>query len=99
MSYTTKSNISLCFNNDKAFIYRLIEIDEDIIFVTSSLYEIEIQDYTESTLFKFNKKGELIKSINFEEKPWFMKKHNGKIVLGIGRPRCGFLTIDNENLV
>ena len=30
MSYTTKSNISLCFNNDKAFIYRLIEIDEDV---------------------------------------------------------------------
>ena len=77
----------------------LIEIDEDTIFVTSSLYEIEIQDYTESTLFKFNKKGELIKSINFEEKPWFMKKHNGKIVLGIGRPRCGFLTIDNENKI
>ena len=30
MSYTTKSNISLCFNNDKAFIYRLIKIDENV---------------------------------------------------------------------
>ena len=29
----------------------------------------------------------------------FMKKHNEKIVLGIGRPRCGFLTIDNENKI
>ena len=30
MSYTTRDNISLCFNNDKAFIYRLIRIDEDV---------------------------------------------------------------------
>ena len=77
----------------------LIEIDEDIIFVTSSLYEIEIQDYTESTLFKFNKKGELLESIDFEEKAWFMKKNNDEIILGIGRPRCGFLGIDNENKI
>ena len=30
MSYTAMSNIKLCYNNDKAFIYRLIEIDEEV---------------------------------------------------------------------
>ena len=30
MSYTAMSNIKLCYNNDKAFIYRLIRVDEEI---------------------------------------------------------------------
>ena len=30
MSYTAQGNIKVCFNNDKAFIYRLIEIDEEV---------------------------------------------------------------------
>ena len=38
----------------------------------------------------------LLKKIKFEEKPWFMEKENHKIILGIGRPRCGILTINKE---
>jgi len=30
MSYSAKSNISLCYNNDKAFIYRLIALEEEV---------------------------------------------------------------------
>ena len=30
MSYTAEQNISLCFNNDKAFIYRLVELEEEV---------------------------------------------------------------------
>ena len=74
----------------------MIEINREKIFVTSSLYEIEVQDYTETTFFIFDKSGELITSIDFEEKPWFMGKQNHKIILGIGRPRCGILTVDGE---
>ena len=74
----------------------MIEINREKIFVTSSLYEIEVQDYTETTFFIFDKGGKLITNINFEEKPWFMGKQNHKIILGIGRPRCGILTIDDE---
>ena len=74
----------------------MIGINGEKIFVTSSLYEIEIQDYTETTFFIFDKSGKLITSIDFEEKPWFMGKQNHKIILGIGRPRCGILTVDGE---
>ena len=30
MSYSADSNITLCYNNDKAFIYRLIRIETDV---------------------------------------------------------------------
>ena len=38
----------------------LLKVDNDSIWVTSSLYEIEVQDYTETTLFRFNKNSLLI---------------------------------------
>ena len=74
----------------------MIGINGEKIFVTSSLYEIEVQDYTETTFLIFDKSGKLITSINFEEKPWFMGKQDRNIILGIGRPRCGILTVDGE---
>jgi outer membrane protein assembly factor BamB len=74
----------------------LIKVDNDSIFVTSSLYEIEMEDYTETTLFKFDKNAELIHSMCFEEKPWFMVMQEQKLILGIGRPRCGYLVINRD---
>ena len=74
----------------------LLKVDNDSIWVTSSLYEIEVQDYTETTLFRFNKNSLLIKSIVFEEKPWFMGLRENELFLGIGRPRCGYLVVNDD---
>ena len=30
MGYTCDNNITLCYNNDKAFIYRLIRVDDEV---------------------------------------------------------------------
>ncbi len=73
-----------------------VKVDKDTIWVTSSLYEIEVQDYTETTLFQFEKNSKLIKSINFEEKPWFMVMQEDNVVLGVGRPRCGYLIVNKK---
>ncbi len=73
-----------------------VKVDKEYIWVTSSLYEIEVEDYTETTLFQFEKNSKLIKSINFEEKPWFMGTQGDKIVLGVGRPRCGYIVINKK---
>ena len=74
----------------------LIKIDNDSIWVTSSLYEIEVQDYTETTLLKFDRNSKLIKKIIFEEKPWFIGMSSNDLVLGIGRPRCGCLFVNSD---
>ena len=65
-------NGSLKWTQDIGGSSDLIKVDKESIWVTSSLYEIEVQDYTETTLFKFDKNSKLIKSIVFEERPWFM---------------------------
>ena len=74
----------------------LVHVDDEFVYVTSSLYEIEIEDYTETTLFQFDKNGNLNWEIEFEERPWFIDKKNGEIILGIGRPRCGYLSVNEK---
>jgi len=75
----------------------LVYVDDEFVYVTSSLYEIEIEDYTETTLFQFDKNGNLNWKIEFEEKPWFIGKISGEIILGIGRPRCGYLSVNEKS--
>ena len=90
-------NGSLKWTQDIGGSSDLIKVDKESIWVTSSLYEIEVQDYTETTLFKFDKNSKLIKSIVFEERPWFMAIEGNDLILGIGRPRCGYLIVNSNN--
>lgn len=65
---------------------------EGVIWATSSVYEIEVSDYVESTLWAFGVDGALLNSWSFEERCWFLAPHHeGGVVLGLGRPRCGYL--------
>ena len=89
-------NGSLEWTRDIGGSSDLIKVDKESIWVTSSLYEIEVEDYTETTLFKFDKSSKLIKSIIFEERPWFMTVDKNDLILGIGRPRCGYLIVNSK---
>ena len=64
----------------------------DVVWACSSVYEIEVSDYVESTLWAFDRGGSLLNRWSFEEKCWFLGPHShGGVVLGLGRPRCGYL--------
>jgi len=70
---------------------------EGSIWATSSVYEIEVGDYTESSIWRFNRSGELGKRWVIPERSWFIGLHRGKVILGLGRPRCGILSIDGDD--
>ena len=89
-------NGALEWTNDIGGSSDLIALSEDSIWITSSLYELDVEDYTETTLFEFNKNSKIVKTINFEEKPWFILMRGEDLILGIGRPRCGYLIVDNS---
>ena len=64
----------------------------DVVWACSSVYAIEVSDYVESTLWAFDRGGSLLNRWSFEEKCWFLGPHPLEgIVLGLGRPRCGYL--------
>ena len=75
-----------------------VAIWDGFVWALSSVYEIDISDYTESTLWKFNSQGELIERWSFAEKGWHMGVNNG-IEIGIGRPSCGFIKVGRDGIL
>tara|TARA_Y100001970_G_C14087066_1_gene777912 strand:- start:111 stop:1166 length:1056 start_codon:yes stop_codon:yes gene_type:complete len=68
-----------------------------VVWATSSVYEIEVSDYVESSLWAFGLDGKLLSSWSFEERCWFLAPNlEDGVILGLGRPRCGYLKASIE---
>jgi len=73
--------------------------DSGIVVATSSVYDIEVNDFLESAIWRFTVDGELVRSDILDERPWSLEvRTDGRAMLGIGRPRCGMLRADEEGL-
>ena len=71
-----------------------VQACEGNIWAASSVYEIEISDYIEATVWRFDESGELQERWTEPERPWhFGLNDDGGVLLGLGRPRCGFMRI------
>lgn len=62
----------------------------DKIIATSSVFDIEHNDFMESAIWTFDTKGELLNVERIDERPWFIQLEK-KLTIGLGRPRCGVL--------
>ena len=73
-----------------------VRVEGGVIWAASSVYEIEISDYTESTVWMFDNEGSLQEQWPFSERAWYFGLHeDGGVLLGLGRPRCGLLRIQS----
>ena len=73
-----------------------VQVEGEVIWAASSVYEIEISDYTESTVWMFDNEGSLQEQWTFSERAWYFGLHeDGGVLLGLGRPRCGLLRIQS----
>ena len=67
------------------------------IWATSSVYELEVADFIESTIWRFDKLGNELERWVIAERAWHISSDgSGGIVLGLGRPRCGYLRVRPE---
>ena len=65
-----------------------------VVWASSSVYELEIDDFIEATIWRFDDSGEQLERWTINERPWHFGLHeDGGVLLGLGRPRCGFLRI------
>jgi len=73
--------------------------DGEIILATSSVFDLEMNDFIESTLWRFNAAGELLRSDSIDERPWAMEMRNdGVAFLPLSRPRCGMIRAGEDGL-
>ena len=60
-----------------------VQVSEGGIWAASSVYEIEISDYVESTVWMFDSEGSLQQRWSFPERAWYFGLHNdGGVLLG-----------------
>ena len=66
------------------------------ILAVSSVYDIEHNDFIESALWKFDVNGECLWVERMDERPWSVLELGGQCYAGLGRPRCGWLTLSDS---
>lgn len=72
--------------------------DGSRVLATSSVYEIELNDFIESTCWRFDETGREVRSDTFEERPWhLLLDEEATATMGLGRPRCGIIRQTDEN--
>ena len=75
----------------------LLSPNEKTIWVTSSVYEIEIGHYVECKVQELDiQKGVLIQSVDLPSKAWSIESIGSDCILGLGRPNPGVYFIRNR---
>ncbi len=73
--------------------------DGQIAIATSSVFDIEVNDFMESKCWRFDCQGNLQRDYTLDERPWFIQmRPDGVVHLALGRPRCGMVRVDQEGL-
>jgi hypothetical protein len=71
-----------------------VKASNGFVWATSSVYELEVADFIEATIWRFNENGDELERWIIAERPWYFDLHkDGGALLGLGRPRCGYLKI------
>tara|TARA_Y100001960_G_C14703899_1_gene843263 strand:+ start:232 stop:1308 length:1077 start_codon:yes stop_codon:yes gene_type:complete len=71
-----------------------VVVKDSVIWASSSVYELEVADFIESTIWNFNKNGDEVERWVIEERPWILGlNEKEEVLLGLGRPRCGYIRI------
>ena len=70
-----------------------IQVSGENIWVTSSIYDLHISNYSESTVWLFDKNGLKLEEWLVEGKPWFFGVTKYGVYLGLSRPKCGYAKI------
>lgn len=68
-----------------------------MVHATSSVFDIEHGDFMESAYWRFDSSGELMEVHRFDERPWHISVEADRVLLGLGRPRCGMLILAGDD--
>ena len=67
-----------------------------LIYATSSVYDIEHNDFIDSAIWCFDSKGEKVWETHMDERPWTMIVSSDQLLVGLGRPKMGAGIVEND---
>tara|TARA_S200000501_G_scaffold374714_1_gene424903 strand:- start:5 stop:1090 length:1086 start_codon:yes stop_codon:yes gene_type:complete len=68
----------------------LVRVSSECVWVTSSVYNFEIQDYSEGSVWKIDYSGEVRWREDTIGRAWSLSDFQGKAIMGLSRPKCGY---------
>lgn len=73
--------------------------DGGTVVATSSIFDLEMNDFLESTIWRCDGEGTLLRSDAIDERPWSISmRDDGVATLALGRPRCGIVRAEADGL-
>ena len=67
------------------------------IWATSSVYNIEIQDYYEATVWLIDVEGSVLEKWGIEGRAWSLASTQEEAIVGLSRPKCGYAVVSSES--
>ena len=74
----------------------IVTVSDGQVYATSSVYDIEHNDFIDSAIWCFDLSGIQTWAIHMAERPWTLNQHNSILHLGLGRPKMGFAVISSS---
>lgn len=70
-----------------------VRVSRGGVWATSSVYTIEIQDYSEAAVWLFDIEGRLQGKWGVDGRAWFLAAKSDLAIIGLSRPRCGYAIV------
>ncbi len=76
----------------------LIKVDGENLWVTSSVYNFEIQDFSEGSIWKISTDGRILRTWSTVGRAWSVSCLEGVSYFGLSRPKCGYAKIVEDKI-
>ena len=74
-------------------------IHEDRVYATSSVYDIEHNDFIDSAVWCFTFDGNKLWTKHMDERPWTIFSDSNAVIIGLGRPKMGIAMVNQDGEV
>ncbi len=76
-----------------------VVVTKKCVLASSSVYDIEHNDFLESALWSISFEGEILETHRMDERPWTLQLSEGKVVAGLGRPKNGWIKLSKNGVI
>ena len=73
-----------------------VVVTKKCVIASSSVYDIEHNDFLESAIWSVSFDGEVLKTHRMDERPWTLQLSKMGVIAGLGRPKSGWIKLDDE---
>ena len=76
-----------------------VVVTKKCVIASSSVYDIEHNDFLESALWSISFDGEVLETHRMDERPWTLQLSDQTVVAGLGRPKSGWIKLDQNGAI